>query len=128
LLILKNENIFYKSVTFFIFLTIYKCKISYKDGEFRSKLKERKIIKYYKNNNGLNLEKIVDEYNNYIHTVIKNMNYSEFSSEDVEEIVADTFFIIWKNREKLDENKMLSSYIAGIVKNLVRERRKNNKI
>ncbi len=91
-------------------------------------MKERKIIKYYKNNNGLNLEKIVDEYNNYIHTVIKNMNYSEFSSEDVEEIVADTFFIIWKNREKLDENKMLSSYIAGIVKNLVRERRKNNKI
>ena len=91
-------------------------------------MKERKIIKYYKNNNGLNLEKIVDEYNNYIHKVIKNMNYSEFSSEDVEEIVADTFFIIWKNREKLDENKMLSSYIAGIVKNLVRERRKNNKI
>ena len=94
----------------------------------KKELITKDIIKYYKNNNGLNLEKIVDEYNNYIHTVIKNMNYSEFSSEDVEEIVADTFFIIWKNREKLDENKMLSSYIAGIVKNLVRERRKNNKI
>ncbi len=88
-------------------------------------MKEGKIIKYYKNNNELDIEKIVDEYNNYIHKVIKNMNYYKFSNEDIEEIVADTFFIIWKNREKLDENKMLSSYIAGIVKNLVREKRKN---
>lgn len=88
-------------------------------------MKEGKIIKYYKNNNELDIEKIVDEYNKYIHKIIKNMNYYKFSSEDIEEIVADTFFIIWKNREKLDENKMLSSYIAGIVKNLVREKRKN---
>ncbi len=89
-------------------------------------MKERKLIKdYKKDNNELDLEKIVDEYNSYIHKIIKNINYYRFSNEDIEEIVADTFFIIWKNKENLDENKKLSSYIAGIVRNLVKEKRKS---
>lgn len=89
-------------------------------------MKERKLIKdYKKDNNELDLEKIVDEYNSYIHKIIKNINYYRFSNEDIEEIVADTFFIIWKNKENLDENKKLSSYIAGIVRNLVKEKWKS---
>lgn len=44
------------------------------------------------------------------------------SDEDTEEIVSDTFFILWKNKEKLDGEKPLSSYIAGIVRNLVKEK------
>ena len=89
-------------------------------------MKERKLIKdYKKDNNELDLEKIVDEYNSYIHKIIKNINYYRFSNENIEEIVADTFFIIWKNKENLDENKKLSSYIAGIVRNLVKEKRKS---
>lgn len=89
-------------------------------------MKERKLIKdYKKDNNELDLEKIVDEYNSYIHKIIKNINYYRFSNEDIEEIVADTFFIIWKNKENLDENKKLNSYIAGIVRNLVKEKRKS---
>ncbi len=89
-------------------------------------MKERKLIKdYKKDNNELDLKKIVDEYKNYIHKIIKNINYYRFSNEDIEEIVADTFFIIWKNKENLDEDKKLSSYIAGIVRNLVREKRKS---
>ena len=31
------------------------------------------------------------------------------------------FFILWKNKHKLDINKSLSSYIAGITRNLVKE-------
>lgn len=88
-------------------------------------MKEKKLIKYYKKDNKINLEQIIDEYNGYIHKIIQNMDYYKFSNEDIEEIVADTFFILWKNREKLDEDKILSSYIAGIVKNLIREKRKN---
>ena len=89
-------------------------------------MKERKLIKdYKKDNNELDLEKIVDEYNSYIHKIIKNINYYRFSIEDIEEIVADTFFLIWKNKENLYENKKLSSYIAGIVRNLVKEKRKS---
>ena len=44
------------------------------------------------------------------------------SKEDVEEIVSDTFFILWKNTDKLEDDRILSSYIAGITRNLVKEK------
>lgn len=83
-------------------------------------MKKKNEIKNYKNNNELDLDKIIDEYSGYVYKIIKNM--ANLSNEDTEEIVADTFFILWKNKEKLDEEKMLSSYIAGIVRNLVKEK------
>lgn len=79
-------------------------------------------IKKYKNNNELDLEKIVAEYSGYVYKIIKNMAGQFLTNEDVEEITSDTFFILWKNKEKLDEEKLLSSYIAGIVRNLVKEK------
>lgn len=83
-------------------------------------MREKNQIKKYKNNNELDLEKIIDEYSGYVYKIIKNM--AILSDEDTEEIISDTFFILWKNKEKLNEEKILSSYIAGIVKNLVREK------
>ena len=44
------------------------------------------------------------------------------SKEDIEEIISDTFLVLWKNRDKLDTSKELSPYIAGITKNLVKEK------
>ena len=44
------------------------------------------------------------------------------SKEDIEEIISDTFVVLWKNRNKLDKAKDLSPYIAGITRNLVREK------
>lgn len=82
----------------------------------------KKQIKKYKNDNELDLEKIIDEYSGYVYKIIKNM--ANLSDEDTEEIVSDTFFILWKNKEKLDEEKLLSSYIAGVARNLVREKRR----
>lgn len=82
----------------------------------------KKQIKKYKNDNELDLEKIIDEYSGYVYKIIKNM--ANLSDEDIEEIVSDTFFILWKNKEKLDEEKLLSSYIAGVARNLVREKRR----
>ena len=83
-------------------------------------------IKKYKNNKELDLEQIIEEYSRYVYKIIKNM--ANLSEEDTEEIVADTFFILWKNKEKLDEEKPLSSYIAGITKNLVKEKTRIIKI
>ncbi len=84
-------------------------------------MKKREIWQY-KNNDNLDLEKVIDEYNAYVYTIIKNMARDNLSKEDIEEIVSDTFFILWKNKEKLDDEKLLSSYIAGIVRNLVKEK------
>lgn len=85
-------------------------------------MKRRNEIKNYKNQNQLDLEKIIDEYSGYIYKIIENMSLAALSQEDIEEIVSDTFFIVWKNTDKLDSEKLLSSYIAGIVRNLVREK------
>lgn len=87
-----------------------------------AKLKKKNEIKNYKNQNQLDLEKIIDEYSGYVYKIIENMNLTALPQEDKEEIIADTFFILWKNTDKLDEEKSLSSYIAGIVRNLVREK------
>ena len=49
------------------------------------------------------------------------MASTNLSNEDKEEIISEVFFILWKNKHKLDINKSLSSYIAGITRNLVKE-------
>lgn len=82
---------------------------------------KKKIREYYKNNE-LDLEVIIDEYSRYIYKIIENMAIQYLSKEDVEEIISDTFVVLWKNRDKLDKTKDLSPYIAGITKNLVREK------
>lgn len=85
-------------------------------------MKKKKKIKEYKNNNSLDLEKIIDEYSGYVYKIINNIANRYLSNEDVEEIVSDTFFILWKNRYKLEDEKCLSSYIAGITRNLIKEK------
>lgn len=79
-------------------------------------------IENYKRNQKLDIEKIIDEYNGYVYTIIKNMSKEYLSDEDIEEIISDTFFILWKNTDKLKDDRVLSSYIAGITRNLVREK------
>lgn len=80
-----------------------------------------KEIKHYIKNNKLDLEKIINEYSTYIATIIKNMARDSLNNEDKEEIISEVFFILWKNENKLDINKYLSSYIAGITRNVVKE-------
>ena len=48
--------------------------------------------------------------------IIKNSG-CVFNNEDIEEIASDVFLVIWKNKEKLDINKEIAPYIAGITKN-----------
>ena len=54
----------------------------------------------------------------YVYIIIKNSE-STFSNEDIEEIASDVFLTIWKNKEKLDINKEIAPYIAGITRNLI---------
>lgn len=70
--------------------------------------------------NGINLDEIIDEYSPYVKKVIDNMAGNNLSFEDKEEILTDTFFVLWKNRN--NKINYLDSYIAGIAKNLVKEK------
>lgn len=89
-------------------------------------MKNKNEIREYIKNDELDLEKIIDEFSGYVYKIIDNM--VSLSDEDIEEITSDTFFILWKNKEKLDEEKLLSSYIAGIARNLVKEKTRIVKI
>ena len=82
---------------------------------------KKKIQDYYKNNE-LDLRIIIDEFNRYVRTIVENMPTQQLSKEDIEELVSDTFFVLWKNQNKLDKSKEMSPYIAGITRNLVKEK------
>lgn len=76
-----------------------------------------KICNYIKNNE-LEIETIMKKYNHYIYTIINNF-YGMFSKEDEEEMILDVYLTLWKNLEKLDINKSMSAYIAGVTKNII---------
>ncbi len=86
---------------------------------------KKKIVYEYLEKEELNIELIMKDYAGYIYTIIKNA--SNLSSEDIEEIISDVFLTVWNNREKLDIEKELSPYIAGITKNLIKKKYRSNK-
>ena len=65
-----------------------------KDKKLKDYLKEEKI----------DLDKIVDDYTPYIQKIINNMVHNNLNLEDKEEILLDTFFVLWKKSKKLEEN------------------------
>ena len=60
---------------------------------------EERIIEKYFIKDDLNMQKVLDDYYNYIGTIIKN--FQNIKQEDEEEIISDVFFIVWKNKGNL---------------------------
>ena len=72
-------------------------------------MNKNKIGKYKESNN-IDLEKLIDDYSGYVYTIIKNMAGNTLSNEDKEEIISDTFFVLWKNKNKIKEEKILKFF------------------
>ena len=79
---------------------------------------------YSNKNDGLNIEKLIRDYSKYVYTIVNNFTKSNLSNEDIEEIISDVFFVIWKNRDKIDYSIDIKPYIAGVTKNITRSRYK----
>lgn len=75
----------------------------------------------------LQVEALMNDYTNYILTIIRNFTLN-LSEEDVEEIMLDVFLTIWNNQEKLIRDCNMSPYIAGITKNLIRKKYRKLKV
>ena len=90
------------------------------------KMKDVPIYNYF-NGNTLLIENIVNDFSNYIYTVIRNSNL-KVSDEDIEELISDVVFTIWKNQDKLDINRKITPYIAGITNNLVKKKYRDTKV
>lgn len=85
---------------------------------------EKKLISTYKHGNSFKIEEIVKEYSNYVYKIVKNMA-GKLSDEDMEEVCSDVFLVIWNNKEKMLPEKPIEPYIAGITKNIVKNKFRN---
>ena len=87
---------------------------------------DKKIYDYISEGN-LDIEKVMKDYTNYVYVIIKSI-YANFTKEDIDEINLDVFLTLWKNQNKLDINNKMSAYIAGITKNLTKQKCRNLKV
>lgn len=91
-------------------------------------MKELKQLEDYYKNNEIDMDAIIEDFTPYITTIINNGTDCTISFEDKEEIFSDTFFILWKNRNRFNINVSLNSYLAGITRNLIKEKYRKLKI
>ena len=82
------------------------------------------MIGEYIDKNVLNIEKLIDQYYGYVYMIVKNAKSINISDEDVEEIISDTFFAIWKNSSYLNAETQIKPYLVGIVKNMLKKKNK----
>lgn len=85
-------------------------------------MKELKQLENYYKNNEIDMDEIIEDFTPYITTIINNGTDNIIPFEDKEEIFSDTFFILWKNRNRLNIKVSLNSYLAGITRNLIKEK------
>ena len=86
-----------------------------------------KKLKDYIEKEELNIEKVITDYSGFLYKNIKNHSYN-LKIEDIEEIIADTFFVLWKNYKKMDLDDKISNYLIGVSKNILFNRLRKNKI
>ena len=61
------------------------------------------------------LEEAIKVYSPLAAGIIKNISKGSLSKEDIEEVIEDTFFTLWKNSDKIIDEK-LKGYICTIAK------------
>lgn len=89
---------------------------------------EKKLLKKLRKKQKGAIEDAVRIYTPYLSTVIYNAVRGSLPKEDIEEIMSDTFVALWKNAERLDEEReSLRPYLAKIARNNVLRRLKETK-
>ena len=83
-------------------------------------------IQEYQKDGELDIDRLMDDLSQYIKTIINNMTNNNISYEDKEEILSDVFFVIWKNKDKIDST--VEAYASGITRILVKEKLRKRKI
>ncbi len=91
-------------------------------------MKELKQLEDYYKNNEIDIDQIIEDFTPYITTIINKGTDDRISFEDKEEIFSDTFFIVWKNSGRFNIKVSLNSYLAGITRNLIKEKYRKSKI
>ena len=90
-------------------------------------MKENRNLNDYILDEKIDMDRIIDDYTPYLRAIIQNMIGDKLSNEDKEEIILDTFFVLWKRYKEKHSINSLSAYLAGVTRNLVKEKLKKLK-
>ncbi|HJA99657.1 MAG TPA: sigma-70 family RNA polymerase sigma factor [Candidatus Mediterraneibacter merdavium] len=73
------------------------------------------------------LEELMDAYETEVFRIVQKIVKNILPKEDIQEIVNDAFFQVWKHADTLDEKKgSVRTYLAATARNLAKNRLRNH--
>lgn len=86
---------------------------------------KNEILNDYLINGKLDIDRILDDFYNYVYIIVKNGVSVSMTDEDIEEIISDVFVAIWKNSSNLLKTIEIKPYLTGTAKNMIRNKYRN---
>lgn len=70
------------------------------------------------------IELLIDKYNHYVAVIVFSILGGIMEKEDIQEVINDSFFLLWKNIDKVDNETYpeLKAYLASIAKNTAKSK------
>lgn len=87
----------------------------------------KRIIDYIVDNK-INIDKIIEDFSDYIYKIIKNSVSVYITEEDIEEMVSDVFVAIWEKSNTVLSTTVIRPYLVGITKNIIKNKYRKSKI
>lgn len=84
-------------------------------------MRERMLISQLRTKDPSALRKLIDYYQCYVVSIIRNIGRGALNENDTEELAADVFLAVWQTADKIQEGK-LQPYIAAIARNKAKSR------
>ena len=85
-------------------------------------------MKDYLSNGKVDIDKLLDDFYGYVYIIVKNGVSIYLTDEDIEEIISDVFISIWKNSTTLPDTTDLKPYLAGIAKNIIKNKYRKSEL
>ena len=89
---------------------------------------KNEILNNYLINGKLDIDRILDDFYNYVYIIVKNGVSVSITDEDIEEIISDVFVAIWKNSSNLLKTIEIKPYLAGTAKNVIKNKYRNTEL
>ncbi len=83
---------------------------------------KKEVLKEYLVNGRVDIDQMLEDFYGYCCLIVRNSVSIAITEEDIEEILSDIFVAIWKNSTYLPDTLPLKPYLAGIAKNMVKNK------
>lgn len=79
------------------------------------KMNDEQLVKRLKKGDERALERIMQKYTALMSAIVYNISNGTLSASDIEEVVSDSFLVLWNNADKV-QKEALKGYLCSIVK------------